>query len=61
MTDEARFAQTAGHVRTIAEPMLREWFGERCADFEPDCHVCQRWAALDALTKNPFSEEKVTT
>lgn len=50
----SRFDMMAGHIRTIAETMLREHFGDRCPDFEPNCISCQRWKLLDDLTANPY-------
>lgn len=26
-----------------------EWYGERCADFEPDCLCCKFWKAFDEM------------
>ena len=43
-------------IRNLAEPLLEEYFGERCGDFEPDCVNCQRWKALDDLLDNPFKD-----
>jgi len=56
MTEKEQFAQMASHVRTTAETLLTEWFGERCDDFDADCLCCQRWAALDVLLRNPFED-----
>jgi len=28
---------------------LLEYFGERCADHDPECAVCQGWAEYDAV------------
>ncbi len=58
-SDAASFEMMAGHIRTIAETMLKEHFGERCDDYEPDCMCCQRWRALDKLLANPY-ESKTT-
>ena len=51
---QSRFDMMAGHLRIIAETMLREHFGDRCPDFEPACIVCKRWKLLDDLTANPY-------
>ena len=58
--DRAQFTMMAGHVRTIAETMLREFFGD-CErvdknDRDVDCPSCQRWKSLDDLTANPFTD-----
>lgn len=62
MTDEQddsdTFDMMAGHLRIIAETMLRDFFGERCEDFDEDCECCRRWKLLDALTENPFKESE---
>jgi len=28
---------------------IKEWYGERCDDFEPECVVCQAYLGLDRL------------
>lgn len=35
-------------MSAIHEALL-EYFGERCADYEPECVVCQGWAEYDAV------------
>lgn len=57
-SDEQTFLMMAGHLRTVAEAMLIEFFGEQCPDFEPDCECCRRWKLLDDLAQNPFSDEQ---
>lgn len=52
--DKERFAMMASHIRIIAETMLREFFGERCPDYQEDCECCRRWKLLDDLCDNPF-------
>ena len=46
----------ASHLRTIAEAMLAEHFGDRCEEFSQPCVCCKRWAALDALIDNPYED-----
>ena len=29
---------------------ITEAFGERCPDFEPECHCCKAWAEFDRIT-----------
>src|SRR5690606_22933224 len=29
---------------------ITEVFGERCPDFEPECHCCKAWAEFDRIT-----------
>ncbi len=48
------FCISAGHIRTIAESILKEYFGDRCPDFDEHCEVCKRWKAMDDLIQNPF-------
>lgn len=52
------FTIMAGHVRIVAEAMLRECFGERCDDFKEHCPICQRWKALDVLLDDPWGNSK---
>ena len=40
MNDREKFAVMTGCIRTIAEEMLTEFFGEQCGDFEPECDCC---------------------
>ena len=54
--DSAKFELQSSHIRTIAETMLAEHFGDRCEVFSPECLCCQRWAALDALLDNPYED-----
>ena len=56
-TDAEHFHMMAGHLRIVAEEMLREFFGERCDEFDEDCPICMRWNALAVLTENPFLQE----
>lgn len=51
-----RFAMQARHIRTIAESVLTEYFGERCVEFDDHCDCCRRWKLLDDLTANPFED-----
>jgi hypothetical protein len=53
-SEHLHFDTRAKVVRSFAEPLLREFFGDRCEDFEPGCECCKRWAALDRLLENPF-------
>ena len=54
---EKDFEKQAGHIRTIADTLLYEYFGARCEIFESECEICRRWKALDDLTDNPFASE----
>lgn len=42
----------------IAEA-ITEAFGERCPDFDPDCHCCKVWAQYDALKATPEVPEDI--
>lgn len=60
MTDtqaKAKFDSVAGYLRIVAESFLREQFGERCKDFEPNCECCKRWKLLDGLVKSPWEKQ----
>lgn len=37
-----------GKTDYLAEA-ITEAFGERCADYEPDCHCCRAWRQYDAI------------
>lgn len=52
----AHFEMMAGHLRTIAEPMLVAHFGERRFEFSPHCPCCRRWKLLDDLVENPYEK-----
>ena len=54
----ADWQQHAATIRTVAEFALTEHFGSRCPDYEPQCLCCQRWRALEILTRNPYEEAK---
>ena len=32
----------------VLEAIIAHW-GERCAEFEPECHCCKAWQQYDAL------------
>lgn len=53
--DVERFAAMAGQVRTVAETLLTEFFGDRCQEFDAGCVNCTRWRLLDELIANPFN------
>lgn len=42
-------------MRDISENLIAEaltgQFGERCPDFEPECHTCKAWRQYDDLRK----------
>ena len=48
-TEEAVHEMMRNHVKVVAEAMLRDWWGERCPDFDPDCECCKHWYLLDQL------------
>lgn len=38
------------HVALIAtETFVREYYGDRCDDFDPLCTLCRKWRAFDEL------------
>jgi len=37
---------------------ITEVFGERCPDFEPECHCCKAWAEFDRITTLEAELEK---
>jgi hypothetical protein len=43
------WARVAQDIKATSELYLTEIWGSRCQDFQKDCMVCQKWAALDAL------------
>lgn len=60
--EEALERLHATHVAQVAEAIgrsslghlegsIRTHFGERCADYDRDCVVCQAWNAWDTLAK----------
>ena len=57
--NEGVFDMMAGHVRIVAEDLLRKFWGERCPDFYNDCPLCQKWKQLDSLLENPLAEKPV--
>lgn len=38
------------------ERHIREWWGDRCEDFDPDCFCCQKWAAFDQVVENNLEQ-----
>lgn len=50
----AKFDKVSAKIREASEKLLKEFFGPRCKEFEPDCICCQRYKAMDDLLENPF-------
>ena len=42
--------------RNEIESVLLEHFGEKCKDFEPNCHCCKKYKALEVLFENPYED-----
>lgn len=38
-------------METSLEEAIREYWGERCPDFEPGCPCCRAWAEFDQLNE----------
>ena len=36
---------------SLLEEAIREYFGERCPDFEPGCPCCRAWAEFDSVER----------
>lgn len=54
----AKFDMMRGHVRTVAEAFITEWFGERCPEHAEGCECCERWNALDKLLNDVFKDDR---
>lgn len=50
MSDDLKFLSDASDVRVLVGKFLKEWFGERCSEFDENCECCKRWKMLDAIT-----------
>ena len=48
---EVKFTAQAKAIKKLSAAMLVEHFGEQCKEFEPECECCERWAALNRLTR----------
>ena len=35
---------------------IKEYYGKRCPDFEPECIVCQAWAEYDSAKRRQRRE-----
>lgn len=44
------------HIKDAVHGYLHMYWGERCADYDPDCPCCQRWDLFDKLIENPFDK-----
>lgn len=44
-----KYMQDVEAFMTTLDTFAIEQFGERCADFEPDCICCKVWAIRDRL------------
>lgn len=45
------FADEAENLQAAGAEFVEKHFGPRCPDFEEGCVSCQRWDALDKLTR----------
>lgn len=36
---------------TKVQEAITNWFGPRCADYEPGCHVCEVWREFDGAAE----------
>ena len=54
----ATFDMHAQHLRTVATLIIEANFGERCPENDADCIICKKWAALDELLDNPYTESE---
>lgn len=41
----------------LIKQAIKEYYGKRCPDFEPECVVCQAWAEFDA-TKRVLNQKR---
>ncbi len=54
--DVALFDNMVSRFRVRVACYIKEFFGERCKDFEEHCECCKRWKLFDELIENPFLE-----
>lgn len=51
---DKEFDEDVEEVKDVVEPFLKEWFGDRCPDFDENCIVCKKWQLYDKLIKKPW-------
>jgi hypothetical protein len=56
--DEQLFSDATRQLRLTVGTYLVAFYGERCADFEPNCEVCKRWQALDVICPPTTNQPK---
>ena len=42
----------------LIKKAIKEYYGKRCPDFEPECIVCQAWAEFDVAKQTVKAEER---
>ena len=42
----------------LIKKAIKEYYGKRCPDFEPECVVCQAWAEFDVAKRRQRKERK---
>jgi len=42
----------------LIKKAIKEYYGKRCPDFEPECVVCQAWAEYDSAKRRQRKERK---
>lgn len=40
----------------LIKKAIKEYYGKRCPDFEPECIVCQAWAEYDSAKRRQRRE-----
>lgn len=46
-------------MNNLIEEAIREYFGERCPDFDPGCLGCLAWKAVDELASLRSDNERL--
>ena len=42
----------------LIKKAVKEYYGKRCPDFDPECIVCQAWAEFDVAKRRQRKERK---
>ena len=42
----------------LIKKAIKEYYGKRCPDFEPECIVCQAWAEYDSAKRRQRKERR---
>jgi len=47
--DKPVYMLAVGQSLMTVDKFVAQWFGEPCAEYDPECIICQHWDAVNKL------------